>query len=71
MSCGRCHGLMVEDRFLDIEASGQRWFFGWRCTTCGNIEDPEIRQNRVRHHTAVSRRRHTVAKQFPIGFESR
>lgn len=47
MECVKCHGLMVPDRFVDIEESGEREFGGWRCLVCGNITDPVIVANRL------------------------
>ncbi len=37
MSCARCAGLLVEDRFMDMEQGGFLWGAGWRCVNCGNI----------------------------------
>lgn len=49
MSCRRCQGLMVFDRFLDVHGdTGHLWFRGWRCVACGNIVDPVILINRRR-----------------------
>lgn len=47
MECMRCHGLMVVDRFVDLEASEQAEFTGWRCVLCGSIIDPVITANRA------------------------
>jgi hypothetical protein len=50
MGCPRCHNLMVEETFVDWEASPSVSFFtGWRCVICGEILDPIILQNRTRH----------------------
>ena len=50
MSCSRCGGHMVEDRFLDIEgAYGQMWTTSWRCVNCGRVHDNAIEQNRLAH----------------------
>lgn len=46
MECVRCRGLMVVDRFVDLEASSEPEFAGWRCVVCGNISDPVIIANR-------------------------
>jgi hypothetical protein len=37
---------MVVDRFVDLGASGEMEFTGWRCVACGNISDPVIIANR-------------------------
>ncbi len=48
VGCPRCHNLMVEETFVDLQAesSGQS-FMGWRCLSCGEILDPIILQNRT------------------------
>jgi hypothetical protein len=66
MKCNRCQGLMVEDRFLDIQSSGDHWFFAWRCTICGNVEDAKTRHNRSLHLSVVNSRRHVMKKNFPV-----
>ena len=49
MRCGRCDGLMVLDRFLDVYGdAGHLWCRGWRCLSCGEIVDPVILVNRQR-----------------------
>jgi len=46
MSCPRCRGLMVPDRFADFfHDGGYISFTGWRCLCCGNILDPVILRN--------------------------
>ena len=48
MTCLRCLGLMVEDRFLDFEgAYGQMWTVSWRCMNCGHVHDAVIEQHRL------------------------
>ena len=50
VGCPRCHNLMVEETFVDLQAeSGGLSFMGWRCISCGEILDPLILQNRMRH----------------------
>jgi hypothetical protein len=50
MGCPRCHNLMVEETFVDLQVSPSVSFFtGWRCMICGEILDPIILQNRTRH----------------------
>jgi hypothetical protein len=46
MQCVRCQGLMIADRFVDLEQSGEAEFSGWRCLVCGNITDQVIAANR-------------------------
>jgi hypothetical protein len=42
MHCRRCHGLMLEDRLIDMEESGSLWIEVMRCCNCGNVYDLEI-----------------------------
>lgn len=47
MRCPRCKGMMVKERFQDIQDdTGQIYFHGWRCLVCGEILDPVIVTNR-------------------------
>jgi hypothetical protein len=58
MCCGRCQGLMVFDRFLDLYGdTGRLWFRGWRCVACGDIVDPVVLRNRTRPLPRVRARR--------------
>ncbi len=52
MSCSRCQGLMVREFIVDLHVSptGGR---AWRCVSCGQLVDPVIASNRLRHHQAV------------------
>jgi len=48
MQCLRCDGLMIAERFYDLEDdTGQIYFDGLRCLTCGEILDPMILINRM------------------------
>lgn len=50
MKCDRCEGLMLQDRFLDMEESfGGMWLHAWRCLNCGHVVDSVILANRRRH----------------------
>lgn len=50
ITCQRCHGLMVPDRFQDLQdETGQITFYGWRCLVCGDIVDPLIHAHRQAH----------------------
>jgi hypothetical protein len=41
---------MVGDRFSDpLDETGEVVFWGWRCVLCGEIIDPIIVRNRIRH----------------------
>ena len=48
MNCHRCNGLMVEERFADMEdLCGIPWMKGWRCMNCGDVLDRRIYQHRL------------------------
>lgn len=55
MDCVRCQGFMVVDCFVDLAASGETAFNGWRCVVCGNISDPVIIANRHTPLAALTR----------------
>ena len=42
MTCLRCDGLMVHEKFEDLGALGSsdHEYAGWRCINCGAIVDP-------------------------------
>jgi hypothetical protein len=48
MTCLRCEGLMVCEKFEDLEGLGSsdHEFAGWRCLNCGAIVDPVIAAHR-------------------------
>ena len=47
--CGRCDGLMVEERFIDLlDDTGHLQFTAFRCVQCGEVVDPVILHNRGR-----------------------
>lgn len=43
MSCHRCGGRMISEKFYDISSI----FFGWHCVICGEILDPVILLHRL------------------------
>jgi hypothetical protein len=47
MNCRRCQGLMISDRFIDLEETGHLWMTGWRCMNCGHVVDPVTEHNRT------------------------
>lgn len=63
ITCRRCQGLMVPERFQDYyDDTGQLSFYGWRCLTCGEIVDPVIqthRTHRQRRPTAAAQKNRT------------
>lgn len=48
MDCRRCQGLMIRDRFIDLEETGHLWMTGWRCMNCGHVVDAVTEHNRKR-----------------------
>ena len=48
MRYGRCHGLMVREKFEDLGGLGSSEYesAGWRCINCGAIVDPVITAHR-------------------------
>jgi RNase P subunit RPR2 len=50
MTCQRCDGLMVQERYdnLELDSAGYE-ISGWRCLNCGAIVDPVI----AVHHQTV------------------
>jgi hypothetical protein len=54
--CGRCGGLVVvESVFANRDGTGTVWLLVGRCVTCGCIDEPVIRANRLQT-TAPDRR---------------
>ena len=50
MTCQRCDGLMVPERYDDLERGSAGYgSSGWRCLNCGAIVDPVIAAH---HQTA-------------------
>jgi hypothetical protein len=47
MQCPKCGSLMVLERFIDYEQTGEPTFNGFRCLSCGLILDPVILINRA------------------------
>lgn len=51
MICQRCDGLMVRERYDDLElGSAGSEISGWRCLNCGAIVDPVIATHRQTTH---------------------
>jgi hypothetical protein len=48
---------MVEERFQDLQETGEINFFGYRCLSCGEILDPIIEEHRNHGPTAPLRGR--------------
>ena len=47
-TCTRCGGLMIKEYYLDLQDdTGQIGIKGLRCTSCGEVIDPVILQNRL------------------------
>ncbi len=48
MTCLRCHGCMVRERFTDLwDDTGQIAFPGWRCLNCGDVLDGVVLRHRA------------------------
>ena len=43
MTCQRCGGRMIFEKFYDVNSV----FFGWHCVICGEILDPVILLHRL------------------------
>ena len=57
MTCLRCEGLMVREKFEDLGGLGSsdHEYAGWRCINCGAIVDPVIAaQRRLTSQAAAS-----------------
>lgn len=64
MNCHRCNGLMVEERFVDMEdLCGIPWMKGWRCMNCGDILDRRIYQHRRTQNAEGSRPEREVMRK--------
>lgn len=61
MTCLRCEGLMVHEKFEDLDGlwSSDHEFTGWRCLNCGAIVDPVI----AAHKRITSSQRNTLLYQ--------
>ena len=47
-TCARCGGLLVAEYYMDLQDdTGQIGLTAWRCTSCGEVIDPTILQNRA------------------------
>ena len=64
MECRRCMGFMVEEVFEDVrDDTGAVHFQGWRCVSCGEIQDPTILTNRAERPSPFApraRKRHST-----------
>jgi hypothetical protein len=48
MTCTRCRGCMVMERFMDMrDDTGQLEFQGWRCLNCGDVLDGVVLRHRA------------------------
>jgi len=68
MKCLRCDGVMLPERFQDIQdETGQITFYGWRCVTCGEILDPVIMRNRSNRPLIRNRGNKKLKSPFFVG----
>jgi len=66
--CGRCNGLMVEERFIDLlDDTGNLQFMALRCVQCGEVVDPVILNNRGRNVRPPITRPRMNAPSFIFG----
>ena len=68
MTCLRCDGLMVQEKFEDLDGlwSSDHEFAGWRCLNCGAIVDPVIAAHkRIRSLVVTSIQALTTAHGAP------
>ncbi len=49
MSCQRCGGRMIFEKFYDVN----NIFFGWHCVICGEILDPVILLHRLSQNADI------------------
>jgi RNase P subunit RPR2 len=55
MTCHRCNGLMVRERYDDIElGSAEHEIPSWRCLNCGAIVDAVILAHHYTYDTTES-----------------
>jgi hypothetical protein len=48
MTCARCQGCLVRERFSDLfDDTGQLGFRGWRCLNCGDVFDRVVLAHRA------------------------
>ena len=69
MTCLRCDGLMVHEKFEDLDGlwSSDHEFTGWRCLNCGAIVDPVI----AAHKRMTSIQALTTAHDAPSSWTDR
>ncbi|UVT16305.1 MAG: hypothetical protein H8K04_01700 [Nitrospira sp.] len=73
MTCTRCHGLMLEEHLIDMEAGyGEMWSHSWRCVNCGHRDDAVLQHSRQLHaqSVVVSSRAVTVEAIVELPWES-
>lgn len=48
MTCARCQGYLMQERFSDLlDDTGQVGFAGWRCVNCGDVFDRVVLEHRA------------------------
>lgn len=45
MTCPKCKGLMMQERFSDFFLI----FYAWKCINCGSVVDQTITTNKQKH----------------------
>jgi hypothetical protein len=54
---------MVVDHFIDMEYSGGLWLRAWRCVSCGDVLDSQIRSRRLLLKAAETEREKVAEKR--------
>jgi hypothetical protein len=48
MTCARCQGYLIRERFSDLSAiAGEDGVAGWRCINCGDVFDRVVLDHRT------------------------
>jgi hypothetical protein len=74
MTCLRCDGLMVHEKFENLDGfwSSNHEFAGWRCLSCGAIVDPVIAAHkRITSSVAASIQALTTEHEAPSSWTDR
>ena len=74
MTCLRCDGLMVQEKFEDLDGlwSSDHEFTGWRCLNYGAIVDPVIAAHRhITSSVVASLQALTIVQGAPSSWTDR
>ncbi|MER3423201.1 MAG: hypothetical protein C4293_08195 [Nitrospiraceae bacterium] len=59
--------MMLRDRYIDMEETGQMWIEAWRCSNCGDVVDDRIKEHRL---LRTSGARISMSGEMPIPWAS-